>query len=91
MRRAWLSPKNIVATMATAPTMRASLADAEKTGWGEPPERRLLSRCQALTPSISMAAVTRAAVNTWRKELIRVTLVMTAQKLVMTARLPWMA
>ncbi len=35
-----------------------------------------------------MAAVTSAAVNTWRKELIRVLLVMTAQKLVMTARLP---
>ena len=74
---------------ATTPTMRASLAEAAKTGWG--PGTGLLvdrRRCQALMPSISMAAVTRAAVNTWRNELIRVELVMTAQKLVMIARLP---
>ena len=35
-----------------------------------------------------MDAVTRAAVNTWRNELTSVLLVITAQKLVMIARLP---
>ena len=88
MRRAWLSPKNIVATMAIEPMTIASWADVAKTGCGEMPSRRSLRRCHALTPSTSIVVVITAAETTWRKELMSVLLVMTAQKLVITARLP---
>ena len=63
MRRAWLSPKNMVATTATTPTTRASLAEAAEDLCGGPWPPSGPRRCQALTPSMSIAAVTRAAVK----------------------------
>jgi len=83
-----LSPKNIVATIATEPTTRASLAEAANTGWGASMARRSFRRCQALTPKMSRAEVTRAENRTCRKEPTSVLLVMTAQKFVMIALLP---
>ena len=85
---AWLSPKNIVATMATAPTTRASWAEVAKTGRGAQPARRSFNRCQPLTPKMSIVEVTSAENRTCRNEPISVLLVITAQKLVITARLP---
>jgi hypothetical protein len=84
----WLSPKIIVATIATDPTASATLAEVAKRSRGSRLLRRSFNKCQALTPSTSMVEVTKAAKKTCRKALMSTLLVITAQKFVITALLP---
>ena len=83
--RAWMSPVTIVRNVKTSATPAASLAARANTSGCCP-----LSICQADTPSMKNAPVTKAANTVWENSAQSVEFLSTAQKLVSSALCPAM-